>query len=181
VYVTIQERPASLRTKYDIEAPSCNYFAQKNLFSFPARLQIFTEGRQPVATIVARWSLFREKYDFIFSDGRTYRFWCERVWKAVFACQNGQEKIEMYRHRGLKFSFFQNDVQIAAMEKNRIVMGRGNRYEIRMNSDANLLVIVCMALAVNTDGTSTRDATVTFDAGNIGPQARQFDESWRPS
>lgn len=42
-------------------------------------------------------------------------------------------------------------------------------------------VVICMVLALNTEeGDTGNDATVTFDLGNIGPEARPFDSKWEP-
>ena len=124
----------------------------------------------------------RMKYDFELADGTTYRFWCEKLWKRVFQCEGNHECFRMYEHRGLRYSIFVGDSQIAAFTKNRVTIGKGNEYDIQMNADANLLVIISMILALNTaedDGGS--NATVEVDFGNIGPQDRAFDESWKPS
>ena len=82
--IAILERQFALRSKYDISAPEQNYYAERKFFSFLANLQLFGEDRQVLAKIQQRFSLFREKYDFLLSDGGLYRFRCERVWKGVF-------------------------------------------------------------------------------------------------
>jgi hypothetical protein len=41
-----------------------------------------------------------------------------------------QETFRLYAHKGLNYSAFQNDVQIAAFTKNRIVVGKGNQYDV---------------------------------------------------
>jgi hypothetical protein len=86
----------------------------------------------------------------------------------------------LYSHKGLNYSVFQNDVQIAAFTKNRIVVGKGNQYDLRINRDANGIVVICMVLALNTSENSD-DTTVTYDFGNVGPEAKPFDNSWEPT
>jgi hypothetical protein len=49
-----------------------------------------------------------------------------------------------------------------------------------MNDDANLIIIVCLALTVDVSEYEGDTASVTFDVGNIGPEERAFDESWEP-
>ena len=179
--VTIRERKFSLRSEYDIEAPDCSYCARKKLFSLLPRLELFTERHHLLARIMGRWSLFRTRYDFVFTEGNAYRFWREKVWKGVFACENNEEKFKMYTHKGLNYSIFHNDLQIAAFRKNRIVIGKGNEYDVRVDRDANLPVVICMVLVLNTEEDDDEHETVTVDFGNIGPEEIPFDESWQPN
>ena len=179
--VTVRERKFSLRSEYDIEAPGCTYHARKKIFSLMPRLQVFDEDDRSVARISGRWSLFRARYDFALSNGNTYRFWREKLWKGVFACENNDEKFRMYTHKGLNYSIFQNDHQIAAFRKNRLVIGKGNEYDLRINADANLLAVICMVLTLNTQEDDNHRETVTIDFGKIGLEEKPFDESWQPN
>jgi hypothetical protein len=47
-----------------------------------------------------------------------------------------------------------------------------------MNADANVVIIACMVLAVNTSENDDHQETVTYDFGSLGPEDRPFDESW---
>jgi hypothetical protein len=49
-----------------------------------------------------------------------------------------------------------------------------------MNDDANLLVVICLALTVDASENEGDTASVTYDFGNIGPEDRSFDKSWEP-
>ena len=62
--------------------------------------------------------------------------------------------------------------QIAAFSKNRVKIGRFEHYEIRMNDDANPVVIVSMALVMDC-GELEDDSggTVTIDLGSLGSRA----------
>ncbi len=121
------------------------------------------------------------KHDFELSDGRTYRFHCEKFWKGVFVCRRNEECFRLYQHKGLRYSIFRDGDQIAAFTKNRLVIGKGNQYDIQMNADADLVLVLCLVLTVNTAENDDNDATFTIDFGNIGPEDRPFDESWEPS
>jgi hypothetical protein len=50
-----------------------------------------------------------------------------------------------------------------------------------MNDDGNLIVVICMVLAFDCAEHEGGSATVTYDLGNVGPEARPFDASWEPS
>jgi len=103
------------------------------------------------------------------------------MWKGVFPCECRDESFTLYEHKGLNYSIFQNNSQIAAFTKNRVKIGNGDRYEIRLNADADLVVVICLALIVDASENQDDTASVTFDFGNIGPEDRPFDRSWEPS
>jgi hypothetical protein len=180
VIITIQQSGGS---KYEIETPSCIYsaFAQKKILSFTNEIKIFAPRERLVASIKHFFSPLYAKYDFELADGRAYSFRCEKTWKGVFVCENAKESFHLYRHKGLNFSIFQNDVQIAAFTKNKVKIGAGDCYEIRMNDDANLMVIICMTLAVDSSEFNDDSYSVTYDLGNIGLEERPFDAAWEPS
>ena len=181
--VSIQERIFSFRSEYDISTPNAKYYARKLLFSFNDKLQIQAEDGRVLARIQGYFSPLRSRHDFILSDGRIFRFRCERIWKRVFLCEGTGEIYRLYEHNNYRYSIFHGDNQIAAFVKNRIVFGKGNRYEIRMDSDADLMVVLCLVLTINTSENENNNSdmqnfvTIEF---SIGPQARKFDESWEP-
>jgi uncharacterized protein YxjI len=180
VDVTIQEPKFSFRSEYDISAAGSNCYAWKAFFSFRDKLQIQAEDGRVLARIRGHFSFIRMKHDFEFSDGRIYRFRCEKFWRGVFRCEGNQECFRLYQHKGLRYSIFQDERQIAAFSKNRVTIGKGNRYDIQMDADADLVVLLCLVLTVNTAENADNKATVTVDLGNIGPEDRPFDESWQP-
>ena len=179
--VSIQERSLSFGSEYEIETPGSYYFAQKAIFSFPAKIKLQSSDERIVARIQGRLSFLREKYDFILADGRVFHFWCEKRWKRVFDCQGDKVSYRLYGHKGLMYSIFQDDHQIAAFTKNRIVIGKGNQYAISLNDDADVILIICMVLAINSSEDDDDNATVTIDVGSIGPEEKPFDERWQPS
>ena len=179
--ISIQERKFTLRSEYDISTPSARYYAVKKLFSFLDNLQLQSHDRRILATIKGSFSPFRGRHDFLFSDGRHYRFWCEKIWRNVFACEGSGEHFRLYVHKGLNYSIFQDDRQIAAFTRDSLVIGKGNQYDVRINEGANDLVVICMVLTVNTTSNDDNTETVTYDFGNIGMEDRPFDKSWEPS
>jgi uncharacterized protein YxjI len=178
---TIRENSLSFRSEYEVEMPGSYYFARKLLFSYPAKIKLQSSDEHILADIRGRFSFFREKYEFSLSDGRVFRFWCEKRWKRVFDCEGNKVSYRLYGHKGLRYSVFQDDRQIAAFSKNRVVFGNGNQYDVSLNDDADVIVIICMVLAINTSEDDDDSATVTVDLGSIGPEERPFDERWRPS
>jgi uncharacterized protein YxjI len=179
VDVTIQERIVSFTSEYDISAPSGDYYARKTIFSLTDQLELTTAAGQPVAKIEGEISPLRHKHEFILTDGRTYQFGCEKIWKQVYACEGNGEAYTLYEHRGLNYSIFNGDRQIAAFTKNRVVIGNANEYSIRMDSDANLIVALCMVLTINSSENDDHNTTVNIDLGNL-LEDKPFDTSWQP-
>lgn len=179
--VTIEQRKFTLRSEYDIFAPGCSYYAQKRLFSFHDKIQLLTRDGRLLVRLSQRWSLFRTRYDFEFSNGEVYRFRCEKFWRGVFLCEGQAQSFRLYQHKRLNYSIFQGDHQIAAFSKNSLKIGKGDRYDIRMNGDANVPLVICLALTVDNSENEDNGASVTYDFGNIGPEDRPFDESWEPN
>lgn len=179
--VTVQERRLSLTVQYDITVGESEYFARKKFFSLNDKIHLERKNGNELARINGSFSPIRARHDFCLFDGRTYRFWREKIWKQVYICTNGQETYRYITHRGLRSSIFRDDRQIAALERNHVVYGDGERYDIRMDSDADPIVVLCMVLTINTaQRNDKKDATVTVDFGSIGPQERTYDPDWQP-
>ncbi len=110
-----------------------------------------------------------------------YQYYKKKVWRGVSVCDGTNESFTLYEHKGLNYSIFRNDVQIAAFTRNRVKFAKGDCYEIAMNDDANLIVVICLVLTVDASENEDNDSTITYDFGNVGPEGRPFDASWRPS
>jgi hypothetical protein len=105
-----------------------------------------------------------------------------KVLEGCLCLQERRRVICLYQHKGLNYSIFQNDSQIAAFSRNRVKIGGTDRYEIRMNDDANLVLMICMALVIDCGELEDETAgTLTIDLGSLGPEVRPFDSSWEPS
>jgi len=179
--VSIVERKFSLRSEYDITAPGRKMIAQKAFFSLGSTIELKTPANVPIATIQSQFSLTTH-YKFEFVNGHVYDFRTEKVWKGVYVCEGNGLTYSYYQHEGLRASIFQDERQIAALTKSRFVVGDGNEYAVQMNRDANLAVVVCMILAINTaDHDDSDNTTFNVDFGSIGPEDKAFDETWTPT
>lgn len=178
--IAIKERKLSFTAEYDITAPDATYYARKAFFSLNDHLELQEAGGRVVATIQGSFSPLRDKHEFTFTDGRIYHFECEKVWKQVYTCEGNGEHYTLYQHKGLCYSIFRDDRQIAAVEKNSVVWVNGNEYQVRMDSDADLMLVVCLVLTINSEDDNNQGNTLTIDFGSIGPEDRPFDENWQP-
>ena len=180
--LSIKERIISLRSTYDVVAPDgAAYTAEKKIFSLFPNLKVVDGSGQIVVNLKGGFALFSQKYDFVFSDGRTYHYKTEHRIKPVYLAEGNGEAYRLYRHRGVKFSVFKGDTQIAAVTKNRIAIGSGNEYQVRINSDADPLIVTAMVLAFNSSKEDDKKGALTVDVGYMGLEAKSFDSSWQPS
>jgi hypothetical protein len=182
MHITIKERKFSASAEYDIATSQGNFYARKAFLSLTDRLVLRrnNEAGGTLLNITGQFSLFRNRHLFELSDGSTYRFWCEKFWKRVFACEGADGRYRLYEHKRRRYSIFLNDRQIAAFTKNRIAWVKGNEYEMELDADANLLITLAMVLTMNSAEQDTNDtATVTIDFGNLF-EDRPFDECWVP-
>jgi uncharacterized protein YxjI len=180
VNITVEQRKLSLRSEYDVFGAGFHYHAEKKLFSLLDKIRLLTADDRLLAKIRSHLYLFRPRYDFELSSGEVYRLRCEKLWSGVFVCEGDKDSFRLYRHKKLNYSIFQNDRQIAAFTKSRVKIGKGDRYDIRMDEDANAVVVICLALTVDATENEDDRATITFDFGNIGAEDKPFDESWEP-
>jgi len=180
--LSIKERIISLRSTYDIVAPGgATYTAEKKIFSLFPNLKVVDSAGQIAANLKGGFALFSQKYDFVFADGRTYHYKTESRIKPVYLAEGNGEQYRLYRHRGVKFSIYKGDTQVAAITKNRIAIGSGNEYQVQISSDADPLVVAAMMLAFNSSKEDDKKGAVSVDVGYMGLEAKPFDSSWQPS
>jgi uncharacterized protein YxjI len=178
--ITIKERKFSFTSEYDIEVPGGRYYARKAYFSLTDKLKLQNESGRLLARIRGFISPFRHRHEVYLADGRVYRFQCEKIWRRVFTCEGNQDFYRLYEHKGLQYSIFRNDRQVAAFKKNRVVFLKGNRYELSMDHDADQVLILCLVLTLSSsEQDDSEDATFTINFGNL-LEERPFDSSWQP-
>jgi hypothetical protein len=180
--VTIQERKFTFHSEYEISGAGPVLRARKEFLSFPPRIQVKFEGGEAV-TLQGRFSLIRCKYDFHFPDGRDYAFQCEKLVKGVYACKREEEIYRLYHHKRRRYSIFRNGEQIAAVQRSRYTSNRGNRFDVRMNRDADVAIVASMVLAMNASDRSEGDdaENVTAELGTYRREERAFDTTWQPN
>ena len=179
--VTIRERKISLGIQYDIDTPKGRWYAQQKMFALLTAIDLLeSEDGPAIANLKGELSLLRNRCEFDLTDGRTAQFGCTKLLEQVYECTCGTDVLTLYRHHGLHHSIFQGDQQIAAYSKNPVSFGKGNEYQLRMNRDADMVLIICMVLALSVDDDNSKREIVNIDYGSIGPQARPFDETWEP-
>lgn len=105
-----------------------------------------------------------------------------KVWKAPhikFEYQNDQFLIVF--HVGNKFSFFKNEKQFAILEKEKISISLGKKYKVIADADTSLdlMAIMSYAILIITEDEFEQAADFNVDLGNLGPELKIFDQTWK--
>lgn len=179
--ISIQEKKFSFGVEYAIETPTSTLSATKKIFTLYPHVTLQAADDSVLATIKGE-SLIRTKFNIEMRDGRNYTYHCEKIWKSVDICEGPGGPYRLYAHKGVRYSIFQQDMQIAAFSQERLFIGNGREFDLRLNSNADIPLVIAMVLCSNTeDGNDESEATITYDFGHLGPEDRKFDEAWRPN
>lgn len=179
--IRINQASFSFTDKYNIYAGAeLQYTAASVFFSWPKRINLYEAGSSiPKLILQKNFSLSDSSFDLTKDSGEILEFRSQSFWKAHYSCPSGDDLYEIFGHKGRKYSVFKNDLQIAWWDKNAISFGTGDKFVITTNkeSDHALIIAFCLVIDERRDSDS---AAVTIDIGNIGPEERKFDSSWRP-
>ena len=87
----------------------------------------------------------------------------------------------LVQHRGRRMSLHAGRRQIATGEKSAWEVMATETWRWRADDDIDVrkFAIAIVAWMSGSSG-GGRQSTITFDFGNIGPEARPFDETWEP-
>jgi hypothetical protein len=178
--VSIQEKSFSFGIEYVIETPTTRLEAHKKILSLLPHITLQSADDSTLATITG-WSFLRSSFTIDLAGRGIYKYHTEKLWKGVDICEGDGGPFHLYAHKGVRYSIFQNDKQIAAFSRNRFIIGNGREFDLRVNSGVNLPLIISMVLCLNTeDDDDETNSTFTYDFGQLGPEDRKFDETWRP-
>lgn len=179
--VTIQQATSSPPSQYEIETIACLHCAKKKWPTIKAQVGLFAPRDGLTAKIQGDGWIFDCHYDFLLTEGKNYHFKAEKVWRGVYRCEGPDDSLHLYRHKGLKYSIFQKDLQIAAFERDAVGIGGGDHYHLRLNNDANLYLMICLVLTIDVAEDEDSSSSYPYDLGNVGPEERLFDRSWKAS
>ena len=181
--IDINQHKIAIGDKYNIYFDKELAFkASTKLFRFFLSTIILTDlqGRQMV-TIERKFNWLKAKYIISGIDNSNWTFKTKQLWKMHYDCQVGSDKYDLYGHKGRKVSIFKNDKQVAFFDKSAVSWFEGDNYKIIADDDCHPTLLTSFVLIWDNFFSNDReDSTVTYDLGNIGPQARTFDKNWIP-
>lgn len=182
--IDINQKKISIGDKYQIFIEGQQaYSASRQLLQLLPEINLFqtNSGGGARMTIKKRLSWFKAKYDITRWDNNVFQFRTKSIWKLHYQCQFGPDTYDIYGHRGRKYSVYKNDIQVAWWDKKAVSWFAGDNYKITADKDCDIDLIISFCLIVDNFSYNDKDGnTVTYDLGNIGFQAKKFDNSWHP-
>ena len=177
--ISIQQEIFTLRTVYQINCAGRKLNAKRRWFSFLGIIDIY-DGKKLVGSIKRNFGFFRANYR-VWVEGKYYKFLSKTLWKPSYECIGEKERYTVIAHKGLKHSIFDDENQIGVIDKNRIVVGAGDEYKMKVNQKSNHILMVSIALVLdNFRGGDSNSHTISIDIGNIMGELKPFDQSWKP-
>jgi uncharacterized protein YxjI len=182
--IDINQKKISIGDKYQIFTDGQQtHNATRALLQLLPEINLFeiSFGDRSRMTINKRLSWFKAKYDITRWDNNVLKFRTKSYWKLYYQCQCGSDIYDIYGHRGRKYSIYRNAVQVAWWDKKAVTWFAGDNYKIIADKDCDVNLIISFCLIIDNFSSDDHDGnTVTYDIGNIGFQAKIFDESWQP-
>jgi uncharacterized protein YxjI len=181
--IDINQKKISIGDKYQIFIDGQQtHFASRKLWRLMPEINLFEIGDDtPEITINRRLSWFRARYDITRGTNTVLQFRTKSFWKHHYQCQSAADNYDIYGHRGRKYSIYKNDVQVAWWDKKAVTWFAGDNYKITADKDCDVDLIISFCLVVdNFSSDDHGDKAVTYNVGNIGFQAKKFDQNWFP-
>jgi len=180
--IVITQKKISIGDKYNIFTDGQpTHKASKQLLQLLAEIRLFeSNGITPDVIINRRFTWLKPAYDISNKNRHILAFRTRSFWKRHYCCQSNSDIYDIYRHRGLKYSIFKNNQQIAWWEKSTITWFEGDNYRIIANDDCDTELIISFCLIIDNISGHHDTQIMTINIGNIGFQAKIFDSQWRP-
>jgi hypothetical protein len=182
--IDINQHKIAIGDKYNIYVDNeLSYKARTKLFRFFLSEIILSDVQdRQIATIERKFNWLKTKYIISGLDKFDWTFKTKKIWKMHYQCHVGDDTYDIYGHKGRKVSIFKNDQQIGWFDKSAVAWFEGDNYQLLANDNCNPALLTCFVLIWdNFFSNGSEDSTVTYDFGNIGPEARKFDRNWRPN
>jgi uncharacterized protein YxjI len=181
--VDINQKKISLGDKYLIFIDGQQtHSASSDLFNLLPAVNLFENNNEKIRMkINRRYSWFKAKYDITRWDNNVLEFRTASFWKLHYNCQVGNDAYDIYGHRGRKYSIYKNNIQVAWWDKKAVSWFAGDNYKITADKNCDVDLLISFCLIIDNYFNDDKDGnTVTVDLGNVGFQAKIFDQYWQP-
>ena len=181
--IDINQHKIAVGDKYKIYVDNIEkYYASKHFFELMPIINLFEcDNARQRMIISKRMSWFKAKYEIQTSDNNLIEFKTKSIWKLHYQCQCGSDSYDIYGHIGRKYSVYKNELQVASWDKEAVSWFEGDNYRIIADVDCDIDLIISFCLIVDNFSNNDNDGnTVTYDFGNIGFQAKKFNNNWQP-
>lgn len=181
--IDINQQKIALGEKYRIYLDGqLTHVASQQAVQFRREVLLFAEdATQARMRLQKQWTWFSLAYNLTRWDHNVFLFRTESKWKNHYQCSYGEDLYDIYGHRGTKYSVYRNDTQIAWWDQDRVTWFAGDNFKIWADQSSNTELLMSFCLILDESSSESDNAnTATVNLGYLGPEAKAFDESWRP-
>lgn len=181
--ININQKKIAIGDKYIIFVDGQQvYKASRKLLRWLPEIVLFTNDSDKARIIINKqFSFFKAHYYITRHDNSRFEFNTVSYWKRHYQCQTGADSYDIYGHRGRKYSVYKNDKQVAWWDKNAVTWFAGDNYKIIADTKIDRELVISFCLVIDNFSSEGKNGNaVTFNVGNIGPQAKAFDKTWQP-
>ena len=179
--IRINQQRLSIGARYRISVDGREtHRAQAKLFRIFSEIELFSDEAVLARFVIKRrWDWFNAAFDLTRANGDLFELRTESFWRRHYSCQAGASRYDIYGHRGRKFSILKNDVQVAYWQKDLVAVFSGDNYLLVADDDSDADLLMAFCLAIDSYRSRRNRGAIELDF-HIGPQARKFDQEWRP-
>lgn len=141
--------------------------------------QIFQDNKILVQIRIKFKLPFQINYLVEYSDNHKIIIKPQGAFKPLFIFSDDSNNYQIIKHKGSKTSIFKNGTQIAYYEKDIVNFFEKETIKIIADEDIDHLLIFSIILALDCHF-NTNNTTATIDFGNLSPELKSFDSTWKP-
>ena len=181
VKVNIKQQKISFGSQYKIFVEKNEkYYAETDFFSRKIIHLYLKKDLIECISIFKSFYFFTPDYKIELSNGNRIKFKTMSVWRTHFQCILENDLYEVYLHRKRKISIHKNGVQIGLCEKEAITILAGDNYNLILDSDAEIELLVSFMLILDNMNSRNRGAIFAYDFGIIFKEFKKFNPQWKP-
>lgn len=150
---------------------------------------LYSTSNQLILCIFKTWNIFLPNYNIVIhaehiaNNKKPLKFRTLSYFKNTFSCTWGDDLYKIYVHKGLKYSIFKNEKQIAGISQDRWTSFKEDGFRLECDSDCQKEFIIAIAMIL--DSVYIRNirglhGLINYNVG-VMFEAKPFNENWKPS
>lgn len=181
VKINIRQHKISIGSQYEILVEQNEkYYAETDLFSRKIIHLYLKKDLIERIAIFKSFYFFTPDYKIELPNGNRIKFQTLSHWRTHFKCVLENDIYEVYRHRKRKISIYKNGLQIGASEKNTVTIFAGDNYELILDRDTEVELVISFLLILDNMTSKNRGNIITLAFGLIFKEFKKFDANWKP-
>ena len=170
--ITVTRRKVFLHPKYDVHQNGVLIYFGGTEFGLIWQVQFFEKkGERPAMIIDFGYTITRWDNNVLNFNGRL----------GDYQCYCGQDNYRIYQQKGIRYTVYKNDMQVAWLGITNETLFGVREYTITANSDVDVPLVAAFCVILDNIYQLSNPAIspgLTVDLGNIS--APPFNEDWKP-